>query len=128
MMKPGEVEVHTKPHGLPRPKPEAGNLTQVSRGERETEMKAAMKKFLADAPTSAAPTPERSDHPVAEPSPPRAVSSASDRVYAVISYGDGRDQRRYEMRKSVIVIRCGDQAGNADLYLKTPPELFSGEL
>ncbi len=59
-------------------------------------------------------------------SPPN--QSAPERVYAVIRFTEGRRQRLLEMRKPIIIIRCGEQPGQADFYVPTPPELFSGEL
>lgn len=122
-MLPGEVDVETKPHASPRAKPDTGGLTQVKRGAPDTELKASLKKLLAEVPVGNAPKPTA--EPIAKPV---AKQPATDRVYATIQFDDGTGQRVHEMRKPVIVIRCGDQTGDADLRVKTPSELFSGEL
>lgn len=119
MIKPGAVTVHTQAQAAPRVKPDTGNLTQVHHGSRDTELKTAMKDYLAEPQAAEATAPK---------SPPQVISSTPDRIYAVIRFGDGRTSHTHEMRKPSFVIRCGDQADNADLYVRTLPELFSGEL
>lgn len=119
-IKPGAVNVHTQAQAAPRVKPDTGNLTQVHQGCRDTELKTAMKDFLTEAQAAEATAPKPTSLPV--------ISSTLGRVYAVIRFGDGRASHAYEMRKPCLVIRCGDQAGSADLYVRTPPELFSGDL
>lgn len=122
-METGKADVHTKARVSPRPKPTTGNLTQVERGDKNSALKSAVKDYLTE--SVAAPSPKQPD-PLR--TAPLAPPVAPDRVYAVISFNDGRRPHTYEMRTPQIVIRCGERAGSADFHVPTPPELFSGEL